>query len=286
MCGTRQNCGRGRKAFTLVELLVVIAIIALLMGILLPTLNKVRETAKRTVCTSNLRQLGISSIAYATDYIYLPYNYITGSYAPGEPKGYYNFMLSNDSTVTGGREDITWINQGLLYGLKYMKDPKAYYCPQRSQSGIIKYAYKTYFAGGTPRPVAERTALLTGQPGITPGGNSVYIRGSYIARNYNPKVPVTVVRGTPQITAEYEERAKIMTFGGKYAFMADRWTQESSGVHEKVFYNTLYTDGHAKTYGDPKGYIYSLGNGILPPELDRNEYSNWADAWKLIDEGF
>jgi prepilin-type N-terminal cleavage/methylation domain-containing protein len=51
--------------FTLVELLVVIAIIALLMGILLPALNRARETGKRVVCMSGLRQLTIGWMAYA-----------------------------------------------------------------------------------------------------------------------------------------------------------------------------------------------------------------------------
>ena len=56
---------RAIRAFTLVELLVVIAIIALLVGILLPSLGKARDTAKKVQCMSNLRQLGLSFSTYA-----------------------------------------------------------------------------------------------------------------------------------------------------------------------------------------------------------------------------
>lgn len=57
-----------KKGFTLIELLVVIAIIAILAAMLLPVLSRAREQARRAVCASNLKQIGIAIMLYANDH--------------------------------------------------------------------------------------------------------------------------------------------------------------------------------------------------------------------------
>lgn len=114
---------RRNRAFTLVELLVVIGIIAILVAILLPAMGKAKEQANRTVCLSNLRQLGLSLREYSIRFQdQVPLGYIGNSTTNGQKMWNY---LANRSQATGS----SVILLGLLNEAKLLAASQTFYCP-------------------------------------------------------------------------------------------------------------------------------------------------------------
>jgi prepilin-type N-terminal cleavage/methylation domain-containing protein/prepilin-type processing-associated H-X9-DG protein len=96
---------RQAKGFTLIELLVVVAIIAVLISILLPSLSQARMQAKRVVCTSNFRQIGVAMASYEMEYNSFPtisYNpyFNKDNYWQGQLARYLGFSGNIESGLT------------------------------------------------------------------------------------------------------------------------------------------------------------------------------------------
>ncbi len=126
------------RGFSLIDLMVSLAVITTLLLILLPSLSKAQEAARRVGCASNMRQIGMALQMYAYDYgDRLP----TSVFLTPENERDYSpqdtiFIYLSGQSVTNDRLETSssdqWDGLGFLYHLEYLDGAQAFYCPSHT----------------------------------------------------------------------------------------------------------------------------------------------------------
>lgn len=218
------------RGFSLIDLLVAMCVIAMLIGILLPALGTVHETARRTVCTSNLRQQGFGVASYADERKgMIPSSFFRPDRGQASSRDMMMTRIGLDK-LAGRRVSTQWDGLGLLHEGGFLLGPRVYYCPShRGEHPFSLYAARWDIADTTDifsnyqyrgAPDGQRQLFR-----IQPARTALVSDGLRSFFDYNHEVGCNVLRADLS-TVWFQDR------GGNVAALIKDSTAGSSPVEE------------------------------------------------------
>ncbi len=253
--GGRSTCPR--KGFTLIELLVVIAIIAVLIGLLLPAVQKVREAAARAQCANNLKQMGLAIHNYNGVYNSLPPSRVGPQHATWFvvilPYMEQNNLYAQWNLANNYYEQSPAVQNALV---------KQYLCPTRRNSAMPSTQYEISSTGIPDSQLHPGTqgdyACNGGQYANSPIVDNPLCRGAMCSATsqVNNADQVTYTTSQTRLNDITDGTSNTFLLGEKHSVLA-RWGQ--SGMWgEGSIWNGDYPRNFARIAGPT---LWNLGQG-------------------------
>jgi prepilin-type N-terminal cleavage/methylation domain-containing protein len=187
-----------RRGFSLIDVLVSMTVIGVLIGILLPSLASVHETARRTVCTSNLRQIGFGVASFADE---------NGGRLPSSVFKQGGSMSVQDmmtlriaSTHPAARSKAQWDGLGILHEGEYLRGPKVYYCPSHHGEHHFRVYAPEWGERAQTELVSNYQYRGSGRDGvrdlyrITPSRTALVSDGMRTQNDFNHNIGANILR--------------------------------------------------------------------------------------------
>jgi prepilin-type N-terminal cleavage/methylation domain-containing protein len=238
---------RQKAAFTLIELLVVIAIIAILVGILLPSLQRAKESTRRLVCSSQLKQVGVAITAYAGDWEQMMPWY------GDKMHPYCLYRMDGDSDDDPPipywdpvRGKGVPMKVACLYEMGYVPEPKLFYCPSNKEDLLRFESYNDPPPWGS---LPQNYNTMDSQ-GVS---HNQWVRMGYTYYPTDPRSKKDASTGVPLEPAE-----RIDKLDPRIPYMTDtiRRKDQISHTRQKTYaINALFKDGHVVLCNDE--YVFN-----------------------------